>query len=222
MAHAMPLRGRWYDVRRAAAERQDVRRPAIAWRSMLEFSGQIDRKLYIRALRQQGKGLIAIAVMLIAAGVWGLRSARMEEPASWGGALFVTLLGAFLIAAPYLTAQKALSTSAILRSPFKGTVDETHIVFESSYGRSDLPGPALHRAAIGPNLALLYSSAHQFHILSREFFADDSAWKAFCELASKYAPKFSEHRTVFKTTIVWLAIVVTVFIVWWLLESPAP
>jgi hypothetical protein len=177
---------------------------------MIEFNGQIDQKLYVRALRLQGGGATVIGIMLAAVGAWGLTSATAADPKSWGVPLFAGLLGVFLVLGPYLTARKGLSSSALLRAPFTGHADESSIVFESSYGRTEMPWPLVYRALAASDVVFLFTSAHQFHILARPFFRDDDAWSSFRELAMSKVVQIHPRRSLLKVAAVWCAITLTI------------
>jgi hypothetical protein len=159
--------------------------------AMITFRGRIDRKLYAQALRRQQRGLQSIAVLWIFASLFGLASASLDDAPMWGLPLFLLLCGVLILAAPWLAARKALASGKILGAPLSGSADESRIVLESEYGRSELPWSAFHRAKVMPDLVLLFTSAQQFHIVARTFFASDEEWQRFRELVASCASSSS-------------------------------
>jgi hypothetical protein len=182
---------------------------------VIEFKGSIDRQLYVRALRlQSGSVTTSTAVILIVVGLVILTTATPRDPSSWGIPLFLLLLGGFLIAMPLLIARKGLSTGKTIQAPFSGHADETELVIESEYGRSQLPWSSIYRVALTKDLALVYMSAHQFHIFARSFFKDDSDWTAFTDLAGRHVKQVRPRQTMVRSAILWFVIVIVVFVVW--------
>ena len=184
-------------------------RVAIA---MIEFSGQLDEKLYRRVLRlQMGRGGVTFAVLMIVCALCIAFTAH--STARFGAPLFAFLLAAFIFLNPYLIARRGLKTGAMVSAPFHGSADEAHFVLENEYGRSDVPWPKFFRVQTGPDFLMLYISAHQFFILARSYFANDADWESFRKLATSNVPEIKSGSVV-KTIGLWFLIIVTVLVIW--------
>lgn len=187
---------------------------------MIEFRGSIDRPLYVKALRLHGTAPPALGQLLIGGGILNLLvNGRISNPATWAASLFLGLFGAFLLLSPILLARQALRTSTILREGFTGYADAEQFVLESSHGRSNVRWSSFYRAAVSSNIVLLYTSAQQFYILARSFFASDGDWAEFKTLVTQRLPLRNTGRTVWKAALLWFMIVVGTFFVWSLVNS---
>lgn len=154
---------------------------------MITFRGTIDRKLFARALRRQQRVLRSIAVLWVVVSLIGFGSAKMGDPATWGWPLFLLLFGVLILASPWLTARRALASGKMIGAPLSGSADESRIVIESEYGRSELPWSAFHRVKVMPDMVLLFASAQQFYVIARTFFASEDEWQRFRELVASCA-----------------------------------
>ena len=187
---------------------------------MIEFSGTISRDLLVKAQRLQMARLVPIAVMIALAATYGLLSAKLSDPGSWGIPLFFLLLALFVIVSPYLSARTQQKTDAALRSPISGSADENHFVFISEIARVDMPWEKMHRATVRNDFALLYPSAGAAFIIAREFFDSDDSWAAFRTLVAAKVHQPRAGRPVLRTFVLWLAIIIAIFLLWSLAAPP--
>ncbi len=149
---------------------------------MVEFRGQLDRTLYRRALMTNARPAMFIGAILTVVGLWGIGDARADAPASWAVPLFVALLGLNLLLAPWRTTRFIFRTNKLIGQPFTGHLDQSGFAFDAPFGNSRLPWSAIQHAKVTPEFVLLYVSGQQFYMLTRRFFADDSAWERAREL----------------------------------------
>lgn len=165
----------------------------------VEFNGQIDEKLYRRVLYRQMRGGIQFAIMLLMAFIYLLVTVPGSSLIGWpllfpAGAVYILFL-------PYLTARRGMKTGAMIAAPFDGSVDETHFVTNSEFGRSDIPWSKFFRVQTGPDYVMLYTSAHQFYIIARRYFANDTDWEAFRSLATANVKAVKRGPSLVKTAI---------------------
>ena len=178
---------------------------------MIEFSGQLDEKLYRHVLNRQMRGLMAFAVLLLLAFACALVTAPAGSLIGWP--LFLPALAVYVFCVPYLTARRGMKTSAMIGAPFHGSADETHFVFESEFGRSDVPWSKFYRVRTGPDFVMLYTSVQQYYIVARRYFTNETDWEAFRNLATANV-KVARGGSFVKTAILWLVIIVVVFLIW--------
>lgn len=179
---------------------------------MITFGGTIDRKMFARALRRQMRGLQFIAVIWVLVGSWGLTSAVVDRPVTWGWPLFLLLLGALFLFLPSWSARTSLKTGQLISAPFTGSADESRFALESPYGRSEVTWPAFNRSAVYDDSVLLFTSAQQFFLVSREFFETEEQWNAFRALVARSVPVRSRRTSPMKAALIWIAIIVLVFL----------
>jgi len=179
---------------------------------MIEFDGQLDEKLYRRVLYRQMRGALGWAVVMLLAFVFVLATGRAESLIGWP--LLLPALAVYVLFAPYLAVRRGMKTGAMIAAPFHGSVDETHFVTESEFGRADIPWPKFFRVQTGPDYVMLFSSAHQFFIIARRYFANETDWAAFRNLATANVKALKRGRSFLKTAILWLVIIVVVFVIW--------
>src|SRR3954454_24279886 len=183
---------------------------------MIEFKGQIDEKLYRRVLYRQMRGLIVIACIWLFSFLCVLATAPVRSLIGWP--LLFPLLAIYMLLLPYLTARRGMKTGAMLSAPAHGSADEKHFVWGGEFGRSDVPWSKFFRVQTGPDYLLLFSSAQQFFIIARRYFANDTDWEAFRNLAMANV-KVVRNRSILKTAILWFAVIIVVFVIWTLMRS---
>ena len=142
---------------------------------MIEFRGTIDAKLYMRSISLHGGSLRVVAIACAVVGLLGIRGLGTT-------ALALAGVGLALLLVPWLVARNTLRTSALLRTPFTGHLDDVGFHAESANGQSNIAWPLFYRGVVQPDVILLYVSSRQFLILSRAFFAGDAEWAAAQEL----------------------------------------
>lgn len=178
---------------------------------MIEFSGQLDERLYRRALRlQMGNGSIVFAVMMIIAAIC---AAFGGHAISMFGSLFGFVVAAVVLLSPWFVARRGMKTGVMLRSPIHGSADEMQFVVANEYGRSEVPWSKFFRVQTGLDFLMLYISAHQFFILARPYFASDADWESFRALATTNV-RITSGGAIWKTAGLWFLITVSVFLVW--------
>jgi len=183
--------------------------------SAIPFRGTIDRNVYVRSLRLAGLAPRTLGIILLAAGVWGLVTFSVpSRPATWGAPLFVAILGGYTLLAPYLAARRLFATSATITSPLTGHADDAMFVAETEHGRSNIKWEDFHKAIVDRELVLLFLSGQQFHALPRAFFGSDAEWSQFQDLVRAKVPEKHGQSAVWKTLILWLAIILAVVVAW--------
>jgi hypothetical protein len=186
---------------------------------MVHFRGTLDRESLLQALRLQGRGLIGMAVMFIVFGGIALLSANFSNPASWGGPLFLVVLGVLWLAMPRLSARRQLKTNALFGAPLVGSADEERFIIETEFGHSTIPWAKFHRAVVGPKIALLFTSAAQFYAIADRFFEEPAQWDEFKRLVTQQVPRQARPKGAFRALLLWVAIIVGVFLIWSLFQT---
>ncbi len=136
----------------------------------------------------------------------------------WGVPLFFLLFGVLILVSPYISARTALKTNAAFQSPISGSADVDHFVYHSEIAHVDMPGAEMHRAAVRPEFVLLYPAAGQAFVVARHFFTSDESWAEFCRIVVANVRQVPQRWSFLRITLIWLAIIVAVFIVWELMN----
>ena len=181
---------------------------------MVHFRGTLDRHSVLEALRLQNRGLAGLGMLFVVCGGIVLLRADISNPATWGGPLFIFLLGAFWLAMPWISARKQLQTNAMLAAPTVGSADDEHFVVETEFGRSTIPWAKFHRVLVGSKVALLFISASQFHLIAERYFEEPAQWDEFKRLVTQKIPRHARPKGAIFTLLLWVGIIVAVFLIW--------
>jgi hypothetical protein len=178
---------------------------------VIGFGGTLTRRDMTKALHT--RGLVGFALFWLVIGLLNLAFAATRGE-GWLVGIILTAFGALLLVMPWFWAARQLETNALLRAAQTGSADESHIVIESEFGRTDLPWSAFHRMTVSRDVVRLYQANVAFNIISRSFFATDADWDAFCALVrAQPKPKRVTTPTTLIAAAVWLGIIIVVFIV---------
>jgi|GEM_PF-3815791 len=178
----------------------------------VEFKGQLDEKLYRRVLRYLLRGLTSWAIVMLAAFVWILFTVPAAQLLDVR--MLIVLLPIYVLFVPFITARRAMKTSKLIAEPFHGSADETHFVYETQFGRTDVPWEKLYRTRVTRDFILIYPSAQMFFLLTPRFFASGNDWAEFGRLVTANVKQMKKSSPFIKTVMLWLAIIVVVFVVW--------
>jgi hypothetical protein len=183
-----------------------------AW--MIRFEGTLTPAVYRRALDVSGRSMSKVAWVMIVVAVIGFLSADLSRPVSWGGLIFVGLVGVMLLIGPRRAVERAFATDRTLADPVTGDADEKGVRMKSTHGAVDLPWTLMHKVVVTPTLVTIYQSASSSRILPRELFADDESWEGFRRLAAAAPSCAQPSPRPIGMFLLWIAIMVVVFLLW--------
>lgn len=190
---------------------------------MAQFKGTLTPHLYARGLRAHGAFPRWFAVVLLVIGIGGVIAGLPSR----SGAAFASLsafiaLGVFALLYPALIVSRVFKTNALLRDGFSGTANEEAFTAESPNGVSRIVWEKFHRAAIRPDMVLLYVSARQFLVLPKVFFATDSDWTEFQTIVRQRVRLRSRAGTFLRTALLCFVVIACVYLLSALATAPHP
>jgi hypothetical protein len=185
---------------------------------MVRFRGALTPEIYARGLRAAGGRLRWIAWSQAVIGLIGLASAHIDQPVTWGWAVFLVLFGVMLLCSPQMTVRQTFAAKRFINEPFSGEADGQGMRIQSAHGHADLPWALMQKVVLLPDIVVVYQSANLARILPREFFDDDASWEAFRSMAKVPLDAARATRSVIRTALLWLAIIVITIIVWFVVN----
>lgn len=194
----------------------------------IAFQGRLDEEIYLRAntAHMGGKwalGCSAAAIVFILFGLIspliGRGNVRAEDFALPIG----IVIGVVVLVLVYRRSmRKKWASNRLAQAAMSGEAGEEALRLETEYSKARMPWNVFLKRRMTPELVVIYGAQNLFFLFPRSFFSSDRDWEEFRALvAAKVAAADKGRMNPFiKTALLWMIIVILVFILWNLFQSP--
>ena len=186
---------------------------------MVHFGGRVTEEQFADAMRlmlgkqPHGRGLIVTAVFFLLLAVF----LGIELGGTAAGIIIIVFVVPAAMAwwnGSSARFKRLYEKNEGLHQYVRGSFDET----EFAYGVNRVPWTSVQRAQSNESVALVYAP-HAF-IVARSFFESGEEWSAFLERAKAHTPAAgSPAARILKSVLIWVAVIIAVFVLWWLQKS---